>query len=241
MTVRLDFYLATNTRLSRKEARRHIQAGEVSIDGVVCRKSATHISADQQVHWQDEAIELAGERYLMLNKPAGVVSAREDRDHPTVLDLLPPDECAGLHIVGRLDMDTTGLLLLTTDGQWSHRITSPKSHCPKTYRAQLAEPLSEEAHAALERGVQLKDELRPTAPASLSAIGPDGIELTITEGRYHQVKRMLAAVGNHVTALHRVRIGGIRLDESLAPGQYRALSAKEIASAGRQGSAPVSC
>jgi 16S rRNA pseudouridine516 synthase len=240
MSMRLDFYLASGTSLSRKEARRCIQAGEVSIDGTVCRKAATHIRADQKVHWRCHEIQLAGERYLMLNKPAGVVSATEDREHPTVLDLLPSGEHKGLCIVGRLDMDTTGLLLLTTDGQWSHRITSPRSHCPKIYQAGLAEPLSQDALAQLQQGVQLKDEPRPTAPASVSLISAHAIELTITEGRYHQVKRMLAAVGNHVTGLHRIQVGGIRLDESLAPGEYRPLKAEEIANAGRSDQAPLS-
>lgn len=232
MTVRLDFYLAKSAGLSRKDAKRRIHAGEVSIDGLICRKTATHINADQQVCWQDENIELAGERYLMLNKPAGVVSATSDPAHTTALDLLPPAERQNLHLVGRLDRDTTGLLLLTTDGQWSHRITAPRSRCPKTYRVTLAEPLSGESHRALETGVQLKDESRPTAAARVVVMDPTHIDLTITEGRYHQVKRMLAAVGNHVIALHRVRIGAISLDDTLAPGQYRPLTPEEAQSIG---------
>ncbi|WP_404365386.1 pseudouridine synthase [Marinobacter sp.] len=227
---RLDFYLANSTGLSRSDARRQIRKGAVMVDGLPCRKPATHISPEQQVCWRGQTVHLPGERYIMLNKPAGVVSATEDRDHLTALSLLPPEEQTGLHIVGRLDLDTTGLLLLTTDGQWSHRITSPRSECPKVYRVELAGPLGQEARNQLETGVHLKDESLPTAPAMVRQAGPTTIELTITEGRYHQVKRMLAAAGNHVIGLHRLQIGEIRLDTALAPGEFRHLKDEEIAS-----------
>ena len=230
--MRLDFYLANSSGLSRSDAKRQISQGAVTVDGVPCRKAATHISPDQRVCWQGEPVHLPGDRYIMLNKPAGVVSSTGDPDHLTALHLLPPEERAGLHIVGRLDMDTTGLLLLTTDGQWSHRITSPRTGCPKVYRVELAEPLSHESRDQLETGVQLKDESRPTSPARIRHIDPGIIDLTITEGRYHQVKRMLAAVGNHVTRLHRLQIGGIRLDTALAPGEFRHLTEAEINSVG---------
>jgi 16S rRNA pseudouridine516 synthase len=145
-----------------------------------------------------------------------------------VIDLLP-DELAGrLHPVGRLDLGTTGLLLLTSDGQWSHRITSPRHHCSKTYRVTLAEPLSDEAQRQLETGLQLRNDNNTTRPASVERLSDGVIDLTITEGRYHQVKRMVAAIGNHVDALHRHRIGSLALDDSLAPGEFRHLTDTEI-------------
>lgn len=230
--MRLDYFLANSTGLSRKDAKREIGAGKVTVDGVPCRRANQHVRSDQIIQWQGETVNLPGERYLMLNKPAGVVSATEDRDHQTVTSLLPPEIRPGLHPVGRLDLDTTGLLLLTTDGHWSHRVTSPRSGCPKTYRVHLAEPLEPGARLQLETGVQLRDENRPTAPATVTVWSESVIDLVITEGRYHQVKRMLAAVGNHVTALHRVRIGAIELDPELRPGQWRSLTRDEIESVG---------
>ncbi len=230
--MRLDHFLANSTGLSRKDAKREIGAGRVSVEGQPCTRANQHLRADQRVEWQGRPVTLPGERYLMLNKPAGVVSATEDRDHLTVVSLLPPELRSGLHPVGRLDLDTTGLMLLTSDGQWSHRITSPRSRCPKSYRVTLAESLTDQGRARLEAGVTLRDDDEPTAPARVIVHSDQVIELVITEGRYHQVKRMLAAVGNHVTALHRVRIGAIALDPALAPGQWRTLTEAEIASVG---------
>lgn len=226
--MRLDQFIATTSPLSRKEAKRAIAGGRVGIDGQPCRHAATHIDDSARVTLDGGVLTLAGERYLMLNKPVGVVSATTDSDHPTVLDLLPGDIGRGLHIAGRLDADTTGLVLLTTDGQWSHRVTSPRVRCPKTYRVTLSEPLSDDALHALEAGVTLRHEPRPTKPAEIRRLADREIELTIVEGRYHQVKRMLAAVGNHVDALHRQSIGAITLDPGLATGEFRELTRSEI-------------
>ncbi|MDI9244083.1 pseudouridine synthase [Marinobacter sp. CHS3-4] len=228
--MRLDFFIANATELSRKESKRAIGQGRVQLEGECCRQPATKVRSTANVSLDGQALSLAGERYLMLNKPPGVISATADSQQPTVLDLLPPEERHGLHIVGRLDKDTTGLLLLTTDGQWSHRITAPRSNCGKTYRATLAEPLSDRDIQELEAGVMLKDEPEPTLPATVRTVGEMTIELTLSEGRYHQVKRMLAAVGNRVISLHRIRIGDIALDGSLSPGEYRELTADEVAS-----------
>ena len=227
--MRLDFFLANSANVSRKEARRIIMAGRVTLEGEVCKKAATPATAQSQVCLDGQSLTLQGERYLMLHKPVDYVSATTDSEHPTVLDLLPPDLRRNLHIAGRLDLDTTGLLLLTTDGQWSHRVTSPRSHCAKTYRMTLAEPLTQDMLRQLAEGVQLKGEEKTTAPAEVEALGERSLRLTITEGRYHQVKRMLAAVGNHVLSLHRERIGTISLDPALAPGAYRALTEDEVA------------
>ena len=228
MPLRLDQFIANATGLSRKDAKRAIARGAVSVQGRPCRDARHKVTEDAEVRLDGERLSLPGPRYLMMNKPAGVVSATTDSDHPTALDLLPSALARDLHIAGRLDRDTTGLLLLTSDGDWSHRITSPRRDCPKTYQVTLAEPLSAEAAEQLARGVRLRNEDTPTRPAQVRITGDHRIELTISEGRYHQVKRMLAAVGNRVVALHRTRIGPIHLDPDLAPGQYRPLTEPEI-------------
>jgi len=228
--MRLDQFIATSSELSRKEARRAIHAGTVEVNAEVWKGTGKHVPAGAQVMLEGVQLALPGERYLMLNKPAGYVSATGDSDQPTALDLLPAELARNLHIAGRLDADTTGLLLLTTDGQWSHRVTSPKVECPKTYQVTLSEPISQAAIAALETGVMLRNDTKPTKPAQVEVLQSQLIELTISEGRYHQVKRMMAAVGNHVTTLQRSRIGGVTLDSALAAGEHRFLTSAEIAS-----------
>jgi len=232
MTMRLDYFLAHAAGLSRKEARRAIGKGQVRVTGYERLKASTTVTPDAAVLLNGQPVVWSvGERYYMLNKPEGVISATHDGEHQTVLDLLPPPLRNGLHPVGRLDKDTTGLLLLTSDGDWSHRLTSPRSHCAKTYRAWLAEPLAEASLQQLQEGVQLRNESRLTRPAKVILEDPQQILLTVTEGRYHQVRRMLAAVGNHVQALHRERVGDLVLDDGLAPGEYRELTPEEVAAA----------
>lgn len=233
--MRLDQFIASSSPLSRKEARRAIHASKVEVNGEVWKDTGKHLPAGAQVLLEGEQLTLQGERYIMLNKPAGVVSATQDSEHPTALDLLPAEltEVArNLHIAGRLDADTTGLLLLTTDGKWSHRVTSPRVDCPKTYRVNLSTPILDSTIKALETGVMLHQDPKPTKPAQVKVLEPQLVELIISEGRYHQVKRMLAAAGNHVEALHRQRIGDIILDSALEPGDYRELTENEIASVG---------
>lgn len=228
--MRLDYFIATASALSRKEAKRAIGKGQVERNGSQCRQASCQVEAKDDIRLDGKGLCLPGERYLMLFKPEGVISATTDSQQPTALDLLPTDVRNGLHIAGRLDRDTTGLLLLTSDGQWSHRITSPRAGCEKTYRVELSEAITGDAIALLETGIKLKDEAAPTQPAGVGLINPHTIELSIREGRYHQIKRMMAAVGNHVTALHRLRIGAITLDDSLAPGEFRELTPEEVAS-----------
>lgn len=226
--MRLDQFVANSTALSRKDAKRAVSAGRVNVNGERCKKAKQPISKHDEVHLDGQPVSLPEALYLMMNKPAGVVSATTDSTQPTALDLLPVDLSARVHIAGRLDKDTTGLLLLTSDGQWSHRITSPRRDCPKTYRVSLAEPLGDSARQQLEKGILLKGEDTPTKPACVIQHADTVLDLTIHEGRYHQVKRMLAAVGNRVTALHRHRIGPITLDEGLAPGEFRLLTDDEV-------------
>ncbi|WP_411711069.1 pseudouridine synthase [Marinobacter sp. R17] len=232
VTLRLDYLISKGKNLSRKETRRFILAERVSVDGQTCKKAATQLTGGEVVCLDGEPVSLPGERYLMLNKPLDVVSATRDDEHSTVLDLVPRELRRDLHIAGRLDRDTTGLLLLTSDGQWSHRVTSPRSQCDKTYRMELAEPCTDAMLAQLRAGVLLKGENKPTAPAQVEVLGERQLRLVIREGRYHQVKRMLAAVGNHVNNLHREAIGAVHLDPALAPGEFRALTPDEIDSLG---------
>lgn len=228
--MRLDGFVAQASGLSRKDAKRAINQGRVRLGNEAVRSTSVPVTPDQPVFLDGSLLALPGHRYLMLNKPAGVITANQDSSQPVVMDLLPAELTKDLHAVGRLDKDTTGLLLLTTDGHWSHRVTSPRRQCPKTYRVTLAEPLSDSACLRLETGLVLKGENQATRPAQVKRIGNTVIDLTLQEGRYHQVKRMLAAVGNHVIALHRHRVGDICLDPGLAPGQYRALTLSEIGS-----------
>lgn len=226
--MRLDQFVATCTALSRKDAKVAIARRRVCIDGIPCRDPRRPVDGTEAITLDQQPIALPGEVYLMLNKPEGVLSATRDSSQPTVNDLLPAELAKRVHPAGRLDKDTTGLVLLTSDGQWSHRITSPRADCPKTYRVSLAERLSPGAITTLEAGVLLRGEDAPTRPAVVEPLSERELHLTIQEGRYHQVKRMLAAVGNHVTALHRVKIGKLVLDPSLAPGHYRALTDQEV-------------
>lgn len=226
--MRLDGFLAQSFGLSRKASKQAIREGRVTCDQVVVQDAGARVDPDMQVCLDGRPAQLPGERYLMLNKPAGVVTATRDANQPVVLDLLPAEYARGLHPAGRLDKDTTGLLLLTTDGQWSHRVTSPRRQCPKTYRALLAEPITPEACQQLEEGVLLKGESQPTREAVAVAVDENTVDLTIHEGRYHQVKRMFAATGNRVIRLHRYRIGDIHLDPALGPGEFRSLTPAEI-------------
>jgi 16S rRNA pseudouridine516 synthase len=165
---------------------------------------------------------------VMLHKPAGFECSAKPRHHPGVLNLLPaPLRERGVQSVGRLDADTTGLLLLTDDGALIHRLSSPKHHVRKVYEVGCKHPLAADSVARLLAGVMLDDDPAPVRAVACEAIGESQLRMTLTEGRYHQVKRMLAAVGNRVEALHRSAIGGVSLDAALAPGQWRWLDAAD--------------
>jgi 16S rRNA pseudouridine516 synthase len=182
----------------------------------------------------------ADKAYLMLHKPAGTECSHKPGAHPSVYTLLPaplrqrPQKGAvqGVQAVGRLDQDTTGLLLLTDDGRFIHRMSSPRHHVPKVYELQLKHPLTPTQVARLLEGVVLDDDPRPVRAAAAQATGEQQLRLTLTEGKYHQVKRMIAAVGNRVEALHRSQIGGLVLPPDLVPGQWRWLTAEQLALVG---------
>lgn len=230
--MRLDGFIARATGASRREAQRYIKEGRVAVDGEIARNSGTNVQ-NHEVTLDGQSIALPAPVYVMLHKPLGYLCANTDGQYPTVLDLisekLHPTE--PLQIVGRLDLDTTGLLLLTTDGTWNHRITAPNSRCTKVYCAELAEPISAEAIATLEHGIMLHSETKPTLPCTVQPNSSHQVKITLQEGRYHQVKRMFAAVGNRVVSLHREQVGALKLDPQLRPGEYRRLTITEVTSA----------
>ncbi|MGG8469209.1 16S rRNA pseudouridine(516) synthase RsuA [Rahnella sp. PAMC25617] len=231
--MRLDKFLSQQLGVSRALVLRELRNKRVTVDGEIVKTGAMKISPEQRVEFDGNVLDqITGPRYFMLNKPQGYVCSTDDPDHPTVLYFLEEPVAYKLHAAGRLDIDTTGLVLMTDDGQWSHRITSPRHHCEKTYLVNLENPLADDTAAQFEAGVQLHNEDSLTKPAQLEKIEDCLVRLTISEGRYHQVKRMFAAVGNRVVGLHRERIGEIVMDEDLEPGQYRPLTAQEIASVG---------
>ncbi|ADO47781.1 16S rRNA pseudouridine(516) synthase RsuA [[Enterobacter] lignolyticus] len=231
--MRLDKFIAQQLGVSRAIAGREIRASRVTVDGDIVKDTAFKLQPEHDVAYDGNSlVQQTGPRYFMLNKPQGYVCSTDDPDHPTVLYFLDEPVAHKLHAAGRLDIDTTGLVLMTDDGQWSHRITSPRHHCEKTYRVTLESPLAEDTAEQFAHGIQLHNEKALTKPAQLEVITATEVRLTISEGRYHQVKRMFAAVGNHVVGLHRERIGAIALDPELEPGGYRPLTEDEIASVG---------
>ncbi|MCB8889795.1 pseudouridine synthase [Vreelandella malpeensis] len=231
--MRLDRFLSETTPLTRSLAKRALKGGKVTVNGVAVKQAATHVVMEDEVRFNGERLALVGLRYVMLHKPADVECTARRGLYPRAIDLIDLPKAERLQPVGRLDVDTTGLLLLTDDGQWSHRVTSPRHRCDKVYLAELAEPLegaaAERAEAQVREGILLEDDDTPTAPATLELLTPTQAKLTLTEGRYHQVKRMFGALGNRVVALHRHSIGSIALPDTLAPGEWRELSAEEIA------------
>lgn len=226
--MRLDKFICDCTGLTRSQAGKSVRQGLVTINGELVKQAARQVSASDTVMLDGNELQLVGLRYFMLHKPAGFLCANEDAEHQTVFELLDEPLVERLHTVGRLDLDTTGLLLITDDGQWSHRLTSPKHHVPKTYRVWTADPIPTEAIGQFAEGIMLRGEKDPTKPAELEIVSEHEALLTIHEGRYHQVKRMFAAIGNKVEQLHRERIGSLQLPDDLAEGEYRMLTNDQL-------------
>ena len=226
---RLDKILSGTGRWSRREVKDLVKAGRVTADGAVVARSEDKFDREAvELRVDGEAVD--GERYcyLMLHKPGGVLSATEDPKQPTVLDLMPPHlRRVGLFPVGRLDKDTEGLLLLTNDGPLGHRLLAPKKHVDKVYFVRVEGRLDQEDRRAFRTGMVLGDGLR-CLPAELEVLEPPDTGLvTLREGKYHQVKRMLASRGKPVTYLKRLSMGPLRLDPELAPGAWRPLTQGE--------------
>lgn len=228
--MRLDQRIAKFSTYSRSEAKKQIRQGAVLVDNKLETNPATHVDYEQNIQLHGQILQGQALVYLMLYKPAGFVSAHRDPEHATVLSLIDLPQKQSLTIAGRLDKDTTGLLLLSDDGQWAHQIMSPRHKQAKVYRVNVADIITDRQVAALENGVLLHGETKPTRPAVVEIIDTYCLRLTIYEGKYHQVKRMLAAVGNHVIALHREQVGNIILDDQLAVGEWRYLQKDEFTS-----------
>lgn len=226
--MRLDKFLSDTLGITRKTATQLIKSKQVEVNSAIAKSGALKLTERCEVKWQDRMLELRGNLYIMLHKPQGFVCSHDDDHNPTAFVLLDEPNVQDLHFAGRLDVDTTGLVLITNDGQWSHRVTSPKHKCDKTYRVWLDDPIGADYHAALSEGVELRGEKHLTKPAQLEVVSEKEVLLTIHEGKYHQVKRMFAALGNKVVGLHRERVGDILLDDDLAPGEYRYLTPEEI-------------
>ncbi|MGI8840086.1 MAG: pseudouridine synthase [Caulobacteraceae bacterium] len=231
--ARLDRLLANLGYGSRREVQRLIAAGEVILDGQALRDAAQRlpVTADltERMRVSGAPLDPPAPLTLILHKPLGVVCSHREGGR-SVHELLPPRwrrRDPALSTVGRLDLDTTGLLLMTDDGPWLHKVISPRNHVAKRYRITLARPLEgHEAELFAAGTLILESDSDPLAPAILDPLSPTTATLTITEGRYHQVRRMFAAVGNHVTALHRDRIGGLDLPSDLGAGRFRVMSAE---------------
>lgn len=229
--MRIDKFLADCGVGSRKDVKTIIKNGRVSVNGVKAKSASEHVNENDTVMLDGERLEYRRYIYLMLNKPNGVISATYDGRHKTVLDLVP-EELAHYELfpVGRLDIDTTGLLLLTNDGELAHRLTSPKHHADKTYEATVSGEVDNADIDAFYNGITLDDGyICKSADLKIISAGETSeIELTIREGKFHQVKRMFEARGKKVLRLKRLSMGGVRLDEALAEGDMRMLNRDEI-------------
>lgn len=228
--MRLDRFIAESTGLTRSQAARLLRQSAVRINGNIEKSGSFKVSPDDEIYCENQLLHwLEKGLYFMLHKPRDYICSNDDGNYPTIYQFFDYPLAGRLHSAGRLDSDTTGLVLLTDDGQWSHRITSPKHHCEKTYLVTLTDPVEDTYQSAVENGILLRGEKQPTRPAKIEILDDYNLNLTISEGRYHQVKRMFAALGNKVAALHRWRIGNILLDNELPEGSFRPLSADEIA------------
>ncbi|HCM05067.1 MAG TPA: 16S rRNA pseudouridine(516) synthase [Oceanospirillales bacterium] len=248
--MRLDKFICKSTELSRAEVIRRIHAGDVIVNDEIIIDEITQVHENNVIVLSGQSLKPRPFRYLLIHKPKGTICSNTDGDYPSLFNLLVEqantlkdqhiDKVDELHIAGRLDVDTTGLVLITDDGRWTYNITRPDKECHKVYRVTLSYGIPDEAVeklvAKFKQGIQLQGELSLTLPALLEILPSERNEskevlLTITEGKYHQVKRMFAAVGNRVVALHREKIGSIQLD--VEEGHWRYLSEDEIVSLSR--------
>ncbi|WP_026651220.1 pseudouridine synthase [Butyrivibrio proteoclasticus] len=236
--MRLDKFLGEQGIGTRKQIKEYVKNGRCIVNGVVATKSDIHIDENNdEIAFDGIVISYQKYHYYMLNKPADVVSATYDGKNTTVIDLLRDENVKDLSPVGRLDIDTEGLLLLTDDGALIHRLLAPKKHVDKVYEVHIKKDLTDAQIKHLEEGVDIGDkkdngEIYYTRPAKVEVVGDKVIHLTIHEGRFHQVKRMLEAVDNEVLFLKRLSMGPIKLDENLEKGEYRPLTEEEMKSLG---------
>ena len=227
--MRVDRFLSNLPQFNRQQARLLLIEKRVRVDGQIVSDPHHDIREFSRIELDEQVLQ-AGKpaRYFMLHKPPGCVSATQDPEHPTVLDLLNEADKHDLHIAGRLDFNTSGLMLITNDGHWSRHLTQPQTKLPKVYYVETEQDITDAYITRFEQGVYFAYEDLTTLPATLELLGPRSARLSIVEGRYHQVKRMFGYFDNKVVRLHRESIGPLMLDSRLAPGEYRALTSEEL-------------
>lgn len=234
--MKLDRVIAAHQSMGRQSAHLAIAGKRVRVDEVVITDGHHPVDRFMRVEMDDRTIQ-EPERalYVMMHKPVGILSATKDDEHPTVLDLMDDPDKDTLHIAGRLDRGTSGLVLLTNDGRWSKRLMAAEHKVPKVYRVETAEPIAADAVKAFARGFYFHTEDITTLPAELVILEERCARLTLHEGRYHQVKRMFHRTQNRVVGLHRESVGGFALTEDLAPGQWRMMTPEEAWAGVRSG------
>jgi 16S rRNA pseudouridine516 synthase len=224
--MRLDKLVCKSTELDRKEAVRLINAGQVLVNGQVTQYEATQVHENNQIFLNNELLKARLFRYILIHKPPNTICSNVDEAYPSIFNCLNLDNVSELHVAGRLDADTTGLVLVTDDGRWSFSIIRPSQQCKKVYRVGLSRVITKDVIGRFARGIELQGESRLTLPAALEIVSAKSVILTINEGKFHQVKRMFSAVGNRVVSLHREQIGDICLDVEV--GEWRYLNDSEV-------------
>jgi 16S rRNA pseudouridine516 synthase len=228
--MRLDRFIQTQLAYSARTVRHLLAERKIFVNGIAVADGRQPVTEFCRIEAEGKMLQAREPVYIMLHKPRSCASATTDKKNPTVLDFIDRSSKQDLHLAGRLDFNSTGLLLVTNDGSWSRRITLPGRKIPKTYRVETKDEITEEYVNTFAEGIYFRFEDLTTLPATLTILAVNTAELTIHEGRYHQIKRMFGFFQNEVIGLHRLSIGNIVLDEKLAPGEYRPLTAEEIAS-----------
>ena len=230
---RLDRFISASSQIPRGDVRKLVAARRITVDGDFACDAGLLVDYFSHITLDDKTLQQNPRRYYLLHKPAGVVSATTDEAHPTVIDIfrengMNKSDVADLHIAGRLDRSSTGLLLLSNDGEWSKAITAPDKNISKVYQVTVGKPMNDEYIKAFRDGMFFPYEGITTRPAQLEVIDAYSARVTLMEGKYHQIKRMFGRFRNPVLSLHRVRIGNIELNDDLKPGHFRTLSDREI-------------
>ena len=226
--TRLDRFMSRQLGIKRQAIRPLVASGRILVDGLIARDVQQTIHQFSHVTFDKQVIQNNRPCYVMMNKPKGVVSATKDHQHKTIIDLLKDETQKTLHIAGRLDFNSTGLILLTNDGHWSRKLSLPSNEIVKRYHVKLEKPLDESYIDAFSKGIYFSYENITTQPAQLKIISSHIAEVGITEGRYHQIKRMFGRFQNKVLELHRIAIGNVILDQELPPSKSRLLKKEEV-------------
>jgi len=224
--MRLDKFVCKSTALTKTKAVELIKAGQVTVNGAIEVNEAAQVHENNDLRLNGDILKARDFRYIIMHKPAGTICSNTDEAYPSLFNHLSVENPSELHIAGRLDADTTGMVLITDDGRWSFNITSPNKECSKVYRVNLSKDIALDATEKFKAGIKLQGEQNLTRPATLEVLTAREVLLTITEGKFHQVKRMFSAIGNKVISLHRESIGNVKLD--VEEGQWRYLTPKEI-------------